>query len=74
MTYGVILKDHRGSHISDWYEADNLKDAKERANYLLSDEWAIDAETTHEALGTNKVEILNKNGECVWDKFYTARK
>jgi hypothetical protein len=72
--YQIVLKASDGTHISDWYDADNLKRAKEIAKRLLSDDWARDGETTHETLGTEKVEVLNnKTGECMYDEFYKAK-
>lgn len=71
--YQVLLLDKDGYHITNPFEADTLKAAKERAKYLLSDEWATTAETTHETLGTKKVEIRNQAGECVWDDFLAAK-
>ena len=64
--YKVILKDSGGYEI-DSRPADNLKEAKNIAKYLLSDEFARMAESTHADLGTERVEVFNKAGECVWD-------
>lgn len=71
--YLVVLLDKDGCHTSE-READNLKQAKKEADYLLSDDFAKSCETTHEALGTHKVEVrLASNGECVRDYFYESQ-
>lgn len=64
----VILLDKNGYEITR-EERESIKDAKDRAKYLISDAYAKSAETTHENLGTDKVEI-RVNGECIYDWFY----
>ena len=71
--YFVVLLDREGYELGS-REAMNLKDAKQEAAVLLDERWATSAETTHESLGTYKVEVrLDSTGECVWDKFYEAQ-
>jgi hypothetical protein len=65
--YTIVLKDREGYEITRTSE-DNLKDARKAAVYFLTSVYATRMGTTHEALGTHKVEVL-KNDECVWDKF-----
>lgn len=67
--YLVIVLDREGFTMSE-SEVETLKEAKARAKYKLTDDWARSCESTHENLGTHKVEIRNQDDECVWDKFY----
>ena len=71
--YRVVLLEKDGSEISD-RPADNLREAKCEAKYMLSDECARWCETSHASLRTYKAEIRSqKNGrdhECVLDFFY----
>lgn len=70
--HNIILKDKDGCTLVE-NEAPNLKEAKEKAKYYLSDEWATRTESTHAILGTEKVEVTKQsNGEVVWDKYYDA--
>lgn len=45
---------------------ENMKQAKEKAMYYLSERYAIDVESSHEDLESRKVEVW-KGGECLWD-------
>lgn len=69
-TYTITLLD------VDYYEVSSAEvegqvSAKDRAKYMLTEEYARNIGTTHAALATHKVE-LRKEGEkeCLWDKFY----
>ena len=66
--YRVILLDLEGYHLSE-RPADNLPEAKSTMAYMLSDAYARAAETTHEAMGSQKVEVRNAKDECVLDGF-----
>lgn len=67
--YNVVLKGHDGCDICADL-VDGLPAAKTRAKYLLSDEHAAVIGSTHDLLGTYKVEIqANRTGECLWDAF-----
>lgn len=66
--YRCFLLDSSGYEISE-RPADNLKEAKATMGYMLSDEYARVAETTHETMGTHKAEVRNAKGECILDKF-----
>ena len=71
--YKVVLLDKEGFEIGD-READNLKQSKEAATFLLSDDYARSAETTHASLGTHKVEVrLASTGECIKDYFFEQK-
>lgn len=71
--YRVVLLDKDGFDIGGDYPADNLKEAKDRMAYLLSEQYARQgAESTHKAMGTHKAEVRNSQGECVLDAFYEA--
>jgi len=72
MSYRVILLDEEGCHICDNDVCNSLQSAKGIAKYLLSDEHAQLLESSHEDLGTHKVEVRNEQGECVWDEFYAG--
>ena len=63
----AVVLDADGYEI-DRAEYDTVKAAKERIKNVLGEDWARSSETTHEALGTHKGEVL-VDGECVWDKF-----
>ena len=67
--YDVVLKDNFGCDITtDLVEG--LPDAKKRATYFLSDAYAKTIGTTHETLGTHKVEIqATRTAVCIWDAF-----
>ncbi len=66
--YNVVLLDKDGCETaSDLIEG--LPAAKKRAKFLLSTDFAASVESTHEVLGTEKVEIRNEAGECLWDAF-----
>lgn len=66
--YRCFLLDSCGYEISE-RPADNLKEAKATMGYMLSDEYARVAETTHETMGTHKAEVRNAKGECILDNF-----
>lgn len=67
--YVIFLKDRDGFEITSDL-APNMKEAKKHAKYLLSPDYARSCETTHENLGTRKVEICEtESGDCVWDAF-----
>ena len=65
--YRIILKDIAGYELAD-RTALNLREAKEKAKHLASDQYAAAAETTHTALGSDRVEIIDECGDIVWDK------
>lgn len=67
--YDVVLKDRDGYDIcTDLIYG--LAAAKARAKYLLSDEHAAMLGTTHDDLGTHKVEVqATRTGACLWDAF-----
>lgn len=46
-------------------DRDTIKEAKERAKYMLTPAYANAIETERAAV---RVEILNGEGDCVWDK------
>jgi hypothetical protein len=69
MYYIVCLLDGDGYPIKKIEDIEGLMEAKTQARYLLSDDWAYLSETTHERLDTHKVEILDEDGDCIWDKF-----
>lgn len=64
--YRVVLLDNQGFEVGE-KEADTLKEAKGKARYMLSDEYARNTESTHDR--THKVEVRNADGECVFDAF-----
>lgn len=66
--YQVILLDREGYTIAE-NGCDTLKEAKYRAKLMLSDVYATSAETSHEAWGTDKVEIYDRAGDCIYDRF-----
>lgn len=70
--YQIFLLDKDGCTIGAEREADNLTQAKQWMSHLLSDEFARMAETTHQALNTEKAEVRTAAGECVLDAFYEA--
>lgn len=65
--YNVVLLDRDGFDIVNDL-VDGLPAAKKTANYLLSADFAKTVESTHETLGTTKVEVRNESGECIWDR------
>lgn len=67
MTYTIVLLDHDGFDVGS-SEAENLKEAKKRARYLISDDYARNTESTHDQ--TQKVEVRDEAGDCVWDLFH----
>lgn len=67
--YYVVLLDFNDYELCPAFAADNLRDAKSRLNYLLSDEYAISGESTHQNMGTRKAEIRNRSDECIFDRF-----
>lgn len=67
--YDVVLKDRDGYDICTDL-IDGLDAAKARAKYLLSDDHAKVIGTSHDALGTYKVEVqATRTGACLWDAF-----
>lgn len=70
--YRVNLLDKDGFEIAT-DECETLAEAKQRAKYMLSDNYAANNETTHQDLGTQKAEILKNGLECVWDAFRSTR-
>lgn len=67
--YDVILKDRDGCDICAAL-VDGLPAAKARARYLLSDDHATILGTSHDDLGTYKVEVqATRTGACLWDAF-----
>lgn len=66
MFYNVILRDSKGYEISS-REAEGLKKAKESAKYLASEDYARVCESSHETMDSSRVEVVNDDGECVWD-------
>ncbi len=67
--YNVVLKDRDGYDICTDLE-NGLPSAKARAKYLLSNNHATLLGTSHDDLGTYKVEVQNvTTGECLWDDF-----
>jgi hypothetical protein len=69
--YQIVLLDAEGFTLSD-RPADNHKQAKNSMRYMLSDEFARMAETTHAIMGTYKVETRNSKGQCVLDQFISV--
>ncbi len=67
--YSVVLLDKDGYELSS-RPADNLKEAKGHVRYLLSDDYANMAESSHDDMGTEKAEVRNAAGECVYDRFH----
>lgn len=67
--YDVVLRDRDGFDIcTDLVEG--LTAAKKRAEYLLTDDYAKTLGTTHDTLGTHKVEVqATRTGSCIWDAF-----
>lgn len=66
--YSVVLIDADGYDISvDFVEG--VKAAKERAKYFLGDTYVRNCGTTHDSLNTNKVEVRNEVGDCLYDFF-----
>lgn len=66
--YTVQLLHKTGYVIAD-KPADTLAEAKQSARYMTSEEYARQAETTRKAEGSEKVEVRNQAGECVFDVF-----
>ena len=67
--YLVALMSNNGEWI-DSREADTIKEAKEIARRYLTDDFPIQHwETTHATLGTHKVEVYDRNEDCVYDLF-----
>ncbi len=71
--YRAVLLDRDGCDISE-RPAENLKQAGELMRYMLSDQYAEAAKTTHEKMGTHKVEVRNASEECVLDDFYASKR
>lgn len=65
--YRIVLLDVNGFEISERF-ADTIKAADLEMRYMASESWAEMGETTHNYLGSFKVEIQCKN-ECVADLF-----
>ncbi|MDG3444664.1 hypothetical protein [Nitrospirillum amazonense] len=66
--YSVVLLDKNEFEIASCL-INGLPNAKKQARYLLSDAYAVAVETTHDDLGTHKVEIRDAAGECLFDAF-----
>ncbi len=67
--YDVVLKDRDGCDICTDL-IDGLPAAKAHAKYLLSEEYAKHIGTSHDVLGTYKVEVqATRTGGCLWDAF-----
>jgi len=66
LKYRIVLLDEDGYVLGE-SEAETLSKGRERARYMLSDEYARATESTHEH--THKVEVRNQAGQCVWDSF-----
>lgn len=64
--YRVVLLDTNRFELDDFY-AETLKDAKSKARYLCSEEYAARCETTHADMNTQKAEIRDQFDACVWD-------
>ena len=69
--YRVMLMDVDGYVIGE-RSADTIREAKQTAKYMLSDAHATVAETTHERMGTHKVEVQTRGGVCEYDEFYSC--
>lgn len=69
--YTVILRDANEQPIIDC-GCDTIKDAVERARYMLTDDYAQHGETTQVDLGVaDAIVVKNETGECVhqaWPK------
>jgi hypothetical protein len=68
MEYTVVLIDKDGCNTANDL-VEGLRSAKKRAAYLLSYAFATSVGSTHEMLGTQKVEVRNEAGDCLWDAF-----
>ena len=66
--YSVVLLDMNDKETANSL-ADNLTAARGQAKYYLSNDFVRYVETTHEDLQTEKVEIHNESGECLWGRF-----
>ena len=66
--YRIVLLDEDRCEISD-READNLKDAKVAAKYLMSAEYARSCEASDNDLGWCKCEVRTQKGEVIYDWF-----
>jgi len=65
MTYHIRLLDREGAHLTDHHE-DTLQAARDKARYLMTDEFATACGSTHERLGTEKVVVV-RGGESVFE-------
>lgn len=70
--YQVVLLDRDGSELGA-RPAANLIAAKQEMTYLLSKAFARDVGSTHQALGTAKVEVRDAEGECLLDMDFSHR-
>lgn len=70
--YQVVLLDHEGNELGA-RPAANLVVAKQEMAYLFSDAFARAVGSTHQALGTTKVEVRDAEGECVLDIEFSHR-
>lgn len=63
--YTVVLRREDEQPIHD-VTCDTVREARQRARMMITNEWAVQhAESTHDAMGTRDVVVLNGNGECV---------
>ncbi len=67
--YTVLLLDKDGCETANDL-VHSMAAAKSRAKYFLSDGFAHQVESTHQVLGSHKVEIRDASGECLWDSFF----
>lgn len=73
--YRIVLLTKDAEPIHEYHPGAMSKlEAITIAKWMISDEFATHIETTHEALETHKVEILNYEDDnvCVWDKHREA--
>lgn len=68
--YRVVLLGKDGCELGE-RPADSQKEGKSEMRYMLSDDYAKAAETTHDKMGTYKAEVRSAStGACVLDAFY----
>lgn len=74
--FTAILYSRDDCEIDRCSDCEGIKAAKERARYMLSDEFARMSETTHARLETKKVAVFadgaetGANSVCEWDAFH----
>lgn len=66
LKYQIVLL-NRENEIVGESESETLKDAKKRAAYMVSDDYARDTESTNDY--DYKAEVRNAAGECLYDTF-----